>query len=139
MSSQPVLSQTQLLAMPDEAYMSQAQLTFFKQTLETELALLQENMRQTSEHLSLQQETPDPADRATQEENHSLELRARDRERKHLKTIHAALRRIEEGSYGYCEETGEKIGLQRLLARPTTRLCLEAQERHERRERQFNH
>lgn len=77
MSSQPVLSQTQLLAMPDEAYMSQAQLTFFKRTLETELALLQENMRQTSEHLSLQQETPDPADRATQEENHSLELRAR--------------------------------------------------------------
>lgn len=134
-----MLSQSQLLAMPDECYMSEAQLNFFKQLLETELQLLQENMRQTSAHLSLQQETPDPADRATQEENYTLELRTRDRERKHLKTIQSALRRIEEGSYGYCEETGEKIGLQRLLARPTTRLCLEAQERHERRERQFNH
>lgn len=139
MLSQPVLSQTQLLAMPYEAYMIRAPLTFIKQTPETELALFQENMRQTSEHLPLQQETPDPADRASQEENHSLALRARDRERKHLKTVHAARRRIEEGSYGYCEETGEKIGLQRLLARPTTRLCLEAQEWHERRERQFNH
>lgn len=134
-----MLSQTQLLAMPDDAYMSQTQLIFFKHMLETELQRLQENMRQTSAHLSLPQETPDPADRATQEENYSLELRARDRERKHLKTIQSALRRIEESSYGYCEETGEKIGLQRLLARPTTRLCLEAQERHERRERQFNH
>lgn len=119
--------------------MNQAQLAFFKQLLETELQLLQENMRLTSAHLSDQQETPDSADRATQEENYTLELRTRDRERKHLKTIQSALRRIEEGSYGYCEETGEKIGLHRLLARPTTRLCLEAQERHERRERQFNH
>jgi len=134
-----MVTHAQLLAMSADAYMNEAQLAFFRQLLQAQLQALQDNMRQTSEHLSDQQETPDPADRATQEETHSLELRTRDRERKHLKTIQSALRRIQDGSYGYCEDTGEPIGLARLLARPTTKLCLEAQERHERRERQFNH
>ncbi|SDK11534.1 transcriptional regulator, TraR/DksA family [Methylophilus rhizosphaerae] len=134
-----MLNTSELLAMPEDAYMNKAQLAFFKQLLQAQLQALQGNMQSTSKHLLDQQETPDPADRATQEETQSLELRTRERERKHVKTIHAALLRIEHGDYGYCEETGEPIGLARLLARPTTKLCLEAQERHERRERQFNH
>lgn len=134
-----MISEAQLLSMPEEAYMNEVQLAFFKYELQSQLQSLQENMQLTGEHLLDLQETPDPLDRATQEETRSIELRARERERKHLKTIQSALRRIEQGMYGYCEETGEPIGLLRLLARPTTRLCLEAQERHERRERQFNH
>lgn len=134
-----MISEAQLLSMPEEAYMNEVQLIFFKHQLQSQLQTLQENMQLTGEHLLDLQETPDPLDRATQEETRSIELRARERERKHLKTIQSALRRIEQGGYGYCEETGEPIGLPRLLARPTTRLCLEAQERHERRERQFNH
>ncbi|MGP1717969.1 MAG: RNA polymerase-binding protein DksA [Methylophilus sp.] len=134
-----MLTTAQLLSMPEDAYMNQAQLAFFKQLLEWQLDTLQANLLLTSVHLHDHQETPDPADRATQEETHGLELRARERERKHIKTIHAALVRIAQGQYGYCEETGEPIGLARLIARPSTRLCLEAQERHERRERQFNH
>lgn len=134
-----MLTEPQLLAMPEQAYMNALQLAFFKQRLQDELSALEENMRLTGTHLLDKQETPDPADRATQEETQGIELRARDRERKHLKTIQSALQRIANGTYGYCEETGEAIGLKRLLARPTTRLCLEAQERHERRERQFQH
>lgn len=134
-----MLSEQALLNMPQTAYMNEAQLAFFKQLLEAQLSALEGNMRLTSQHLQHQQETPDPLDRATEEESRGLELRARDRERKHLKTIQSALQRIANGSYGYCEETGEPIGLRRLLARPTTKLCIEAQERHERRERQFNH
>lgn len=134
-----MLNTSELLSMPEDAYMNKAQLAFFKQLLQAQLQALQGNMQSTSKHLLDQQKTPDPADRATREETQSLELRTRERERKHVKTIHAALLRIEHGDYGYCEETGEPIGLARLLARPTTKLCLEAQERHERRERQFNH
>jgi DnaK suppressor protein len=134
-----LLTPTELLAMPEDAYMNEAQLAFFKQLLQRQLDTLQANMQQTSIHLHVHEETADPADRASREESHGLELRARERERKHIKTIHAALLRIAQGSYGYCEETGETIGLARLIARPATRLCLEAQERHERRERQFNH
>jgi DnaK suppressor protein len=80
---------------------------------------------------------PDPADRATLEEEHALELRARDRERKLLKKVEAALLRIEDGSYGYCEETGEPIGVARLLARPTATLSIEAQERREMKQKMF--
>jgi DnaK suppressor protein len=80
---------------------------------------------------------PDPADRATQETEFGLELRTRDRERKLLKKIESALARIDDGSYGYCEETGEEIGLRRLEARPVATLCVEAQERRELAERQF--
>lgn len=134
-----MLTESELLSMPAEAYMNAAQLAFFQHLLEKQRLALHDNMRLTSSHLHEQEETPDPADRASQEESHGLELRTRERERKHLKSIAAALLRIRDGLYGYCEETGEPIGLPRLLARPTTKLCLEAQERHERRERQFNH
>lgn len=134
-----MVNEAELLSMPEEAYMNTTQLAFFKHRLHSQLQALQDNMHLTSTHLLDQQETPDPLDRATQEEVRSIELRARERERKHLKTIQSALLRIDQGTYGFCEETGEPIGLPRLLARPTTRLCLEAQERHERRERQFNH
>ena len=85
----------------------------------------------TTEHLRELSFAPDPADRATLEEEHALELRTRDRERKLLKKIDQALARIDDGSYGYCEETGEPIGIQRLLARPTATLTIEAQERRE--------
>jgi DnaK suppressor protein len=134
-----MLTTAELLSMPEDAYMNQAQLAFFKKLIQVQLASLQDNMQLTSLHLHEQQETPDPTDRATQEETHALELRTRDRERKHIKTLESALQRITHGQYGYCEETGEPIGLARLIARPATKLCLEAQERHERRERLFNH
>jgi DnaK suppressor protein len=80
---------------------------------------------------------PDPNDRATQESEFGLELRTRDRERKLLKKIDSAIARIDEGNYGYCEETGDEIGLRRLEARPVATLCVEAQERRELAERQF--
>lgn len=132
------MTESELLAMPDSDYMNASQLEFFKSLLLIELAQLQENLNHTSEHLREVEDAADPADRATQEESRGLELRTRDRERKYLKSINSALARIEDGRYGYCDDTGEPIGLQRLIARPTTKLCLEAQERHERRERQFS-
>lgn len=133
------LTEAELLAMPETDYMNAEQLAFFKAVLLRELAQLQENLSHTSEHLREVEEAADPADRATQEETRGLELRTRDRERKYLKSVNSAIARIEDGSYGYCVNTGEPIGLLRLIARPTTKLCLEAQEQHERRERQFNH
>lgn len=95
------------------------------------------NAGETTEHLRETVLVPDPADRATIEEEHALELRTRDRERKLIKKVQQALMRIESGEYGYCEETGEPIGLKRLLARPTATLSIEAQQRRELRQRQF--
>lgn len=123
---------------PEEDYMNEAHLTFFKQ----KLLKLQEDIINkatgTADYLQKDQEaTPDPADRATLEEEHSLELRTRDRERKLLNKVQASLRQIEEGSYGYCADTGEPIGLQRLLIRPTATLSVEAQERREQMKKQF--
>lgn len=117
--------------------MNADQLLFFKTLLEKQREQIADNARDTSNHLREHEEFSDPADRATQEELHTLELRTRDRERKLQKKIDAALRRIANSEYGFCEESGEPIGLPRLLARPTTTLSLEAQERHEQRERQF--
>ncbi|ABE49500.1 RNA polymerase-binding protein DksA [Methylobacillus flagellatus] len=134
-----IVSVEELLAMPDDHYMNPQQLAFFQRLLEQQLAHIRHNAAETSKHLREHEEFPDPADRATQEELHTLELRTRDRERKLEKKINAALQRIRDGEYGYCEESGEPIGLQRLLARPTATLALEAQERHERRERQYSH
>lgn len=133
------MTQEELLAMPETDYMNPSQQVFFHQLLERMRDEMLHNVATTSEHLRESEEMPDPADRATQEEEHSLELRTRDRERKLLHKIEEALQRIERGEYGYCEETGEPIGLKRLLARPTATLTLEAQERHEQRERQFGH
>lgn len=121
-----------LLAMPEADYMNVAQLAFFRARLLAMRAELERNARTTEEHLHGTIALPDPNDRATVEEEQALELRVRDRERKLLKKIGEALARIEDGSYGFCEETGEPIGLPRLLARPTASLSIEAQELRER-------
>ncbi len=122
----------------DEPFMNPLQLEYFRQKL---LAWRAELLQESSETLHhLQQESlaePDIADRASLETDRSLELRTRDRERKLISKINEALRRIEEGSYGYCEETNEPISLRRLEARPIATLSLEAQERHERMERTY--
>ena len=125
------LDRSEILAAPADDYMSSRQLEFFRTLLSEERDALLSSARETTLHLQVQESTPDPADRASQEEDHTLELRVRDRERKHLHKIDQALVRIEDGSYGWCEETGDPIGIGRLLARPTTTYSLEAQERHE--------
>lgn len=128
------LDEASLLAMPEADYMNAAQLAFFRARLLAMRAELERNARTTEEHLHGTIALPDPNDRATVEEEQALELRVRDRERKLLKKIDEALARIEDGSYGFCEETGEPIGLPRLLARPTASLSIEAQELRERRQ-----
>ncbi len=132
------LSEAELLAMPDAEYMSDKQLEFFRTRLQALKDDLLSNAGETTEHL--REDTsivPDPADRATIEEEHALELRTRDRERKLLKKISQSLGRIDAGDYGYCDETGEPIGLGRLLARPTATLSLEAQQRREMKQKMF--
>lgn len=132
------LTVAELMAMPEAEYMSEKQLDFFRAQLETQKDDLLSNAGETTEHL--REDTsivPDPADRATIEEEHALELRTRDRERKLLKKISQALARIESGEYGFCDETGEPIGLGRLIARPTATLSLEAQQRRELKQKMF--
>jgi DnaK suppressor protein len=124
-------TEAEVLKMPKSEYMNAAQLKFFREKLLDLQRQLRENAGATTEHLRELSFAPDPADRATLEEEHALELRTRDRERKLLKKIDSTLLRIDEGTYGYCEETGEPIGLQRLIARPTATLSIEAQERRE--------
>ena len=126
------LTEAELLAMPDSEYMNDKQTEFFRVRLLAQKEDLLSNAGETTEHL--REDTsivPDPADRATIEEEHALELRTRDRERKLLKKITQALARLDSGDYGFCDETGEPIGLPRLLARPTATLSLEAQQRRE--------
>ncbi len=120
----------------DEEFMNGRQLEYFKQKLlDWKEDILRES-RETLSHLQTETENhPDLADRASSETDRALELRTRDRQRKLISKIDDAVRRIEDGSYGYCEETGEPISLARLDARPIATLSLEAQERHERRER----
>jgi DnaK suppressor protein len=121
-----------------EAYMSAAQLEHFRMILQAWKRELMEEVDRTVHHMQDEASNfPDPNDRATQESEFGLELRTRDRERKLLKKIDSALERIEDGSYGYCEETGEEIGLKRLEARPVATLSLEAQERREMAEKQY--
>ena len=132
------LSESELLAMPETEYMGDKQLEFFRTRLQALKDDLLSNAGETTEHL--REDTsivPDPADRATIEEEHALELRTRDRERKLLKKISQSLTRIDSGEYGYCDETGEPIGLGRLLARPTATLSLEAQQRREMKQKMF--
>jgi len=121
-----------LLRAPDKEYMNEGQLAFFKQRLLELRTQLLTNADDTGQHLRENEVTTDPSDRATLEEEYTLELRTRDRERKLLKKVEKSLKMIDDGSYGYCEETGEPIGVPRLLARPTATLSLEAQERRER-------
>jgi DnaK suppressor protein len=132
------LTEPELLAMPDSEYMNDKQLEFFRSRLMMQKTDLLSNAGETTEHL--REDTtvvPDPADRATIEEEHALELRTRDRERKLLKKITQAIARIDNGEYGFCDETGEPIGLPRLLARPTATLSLEAQQRRELKQKMF--
>jgi DnaK suppressor protein len=124
-------TEEELLKMPESEYMNESQLAFFKYRLQQMEKELLANAGETTEHLRETVIVPDPADRATIEEEHALELRTRDRERKLLKKVQQALARIESGEYGYCEETGDPIGIPRLLARPTATLSLEAQQRRE--------
>ena len=130
-------TEAELIRQPKADYMSSGQRKFFKHRLLELQTQMRDNADATTEHLRELAVAPDPADRATQEEEHALELRTRDRERKLLKKIEAALLRIEDGSYGYCEETGEPIGVPRLLARPTATLTIEAQERRELKQKMY--
>jgi DnaK suppressor protein len=132
------LTDAEIIAMPDSEYMNATQMAFFRIKLVNLKNEVLSNASETTEHL--REDTvvvPDPADRATIEEEHALELRTRDRERKLLKKIEQSIHRIDEGDYGYCDETGEAIGVGRLLARPTASLSLEAQERREIKQRMF--
>ena len=132
------LSDEEVLAMPDSEYMNDKQMAFFRRKLVQLKQDILNNAGETTEHL--REDTvivPDPADRATIEEEHALELRTRDRERKLLKKIEQSIARIDAGDYGYCDETGEPIGVGRLLARPTATLSLEAQQRRELKQKMF--
>ncbi|WP_354354656.1 RNA polymerase-binding protein DksA [Variovorax boronicumulans] len=132
------LTDQEVIAMPDTEYMNEKQMAFFRLKLVELKRGILENAGETTEHL--REDTvvvPDPADRATIEEEHALELRTRDRERKLLKKIEQSIQRIDAGDYGYCDETGEPIGVGRLLARPTATLSLEAQQRRELKQKMF--
>jgi DnaK suppressor protein len=121
-----------------EQYMNKEQLEHFRTILNTWKRDLMQEVDRTVLHMKDEAANfPDPNDRATQESEFSLELRTRDRERKLIRKIEEALKRIDDGSYGYCNETGEEIGIKRLEARPVATLCVEAQERRERREKQY--
>jgi DnaK suppressor protein len=132
------LTDEEVLAMPDGEYMNEKQMAFFRLKLLRLKEDILNSAGETTEHL--REDTvivPDPADRATIEEEHALELRTRDRERKLLKKIEQSIARIDAGDYGYCDETGEPIGVGRLLARPTATLSLEAQQRRELKQKMF--
>ena len=132
------LTDAEIVAMPDEEYMNDVQMAYFRAKLVKLKQDMHQNAGETAENL--REDTvvvPDPADRATIEEEHALELRTRDRERKLLKKIEQSIARIDAGDYGYCDEPGEPIGVPRLLARPTATLSLEAQQRRELKQKMF--
>ena len=132
-----VLTAEEILKMPEDDYMNAQQLEFFRRRLTDLEKDLRANADQTTVNLRETTVVPDPADRATIEEEHALELRTRDRERKLLKKVQAAIKRIDDGDYGYCEETGDPIGVARLMARPTATLSLEAQQRRELKQKMY--
>lgn len=132
-----VLTAEEILKMPDDDYMNAQQLEFFRRRLTDLEKELRANADQTTVNLRETTVVPDPADRATIEEEHALELRTRDRERKLLKKVQAAIKRIDDGDYGYCEETWDPIGVARLMARPTATLSLEAQQRRELKQKMY--
>jgi DnaK suppressor protein len=132
------LTDADLMAMPDSEYMNDVQMSAFRLKLSILKQDILNSAGETTEHLREDTSVvPDPADRATIEEEHALELRTRDRERKLLKKIEQSIGRIDAGDYGYCDETGEPIGVGRLLARPTATLSLEAQQRRELKQKMF--
>ena len=136
-ANQAVLTEDAILKMSEDDYMNDVQLKFFRDRLRQMERNIRNNTDETTEHLRETVIVPDPADRATIEEEHALELRTRDRERKLLKKIEQALAQIDSGDYSYCEETGDPIGIPRLLARPTATLSLEAQQRRELRQKLY--
>lgn len=137
MANNKLLTAEEILQMSDDDYMDERQLAFFRNFLVQMEKELRQKADQTTVNLRETTVVPDPTDRATIEEEHALELRTRDRERKLLKKVEAAIRRIDEGDYGYCEETGEPIGVARLMARPTATLSLEAQQRRELKQKMY--
>ena len=137
MATKKLLTEQEILAMGEDDYMNDAQLAFFKHRLTQMENELQKNADKTTETLRETTVVPDPADRATIEEEHALELRTRDRERKLLKKVKAALKRIEDGDYGWCEETGEPIGVARHIARPPAAQSRGAQQRREIKQKMF--
>ena len=132
-----VLTAEEILKMPEDDYMNAQQLEFFRRRLTDLEKELRANADQTTVNLRETTVVPDPADRATIEEEHALELRTRDRERKLLKKVQAAIKRSDDGDYGFCEETGDPIGVARLMARPTATLSLEAQQRRELKQKMY--
>lgn len=137
MGAKKAITAEEILKMSDDDYMNDEQLEFFRRRLSNMENELRANADQTTVNLRETTIAPDPADRATIEEEHALELRTRDRERKLLKKVHAAIKRIDDGEYGYCEETGDPIGVARLMARPTATLSLEAQQRRELKQKMY--
>jgi DnaK suppressor protein len=131
------LTEAEVLVQPESDYMSKDQLAFFREKLVELRGQILHNATDTGEHLRDNEVATDPSDRATQEEEYTLELRTRDRERKLLKKVDKVIRMVDDGSFGWCEETGEPIGLARLIARPTATLSIEAQERRERMQKLF--
>lgn len=138
MATKKIITEKELFSMSEDDYMNEAQLAFFRARLQEMESELRRNAGQTTETMRQTQSATDPNDRATIEEEHALELRTRDRERKLLKKVQAAIKRIDDGEYGWCAETGEPIGIARLLARPTATLSLEAQQRRELKQKMYN-
>lgn len=134
-----LMTDEDILKMSDDEYMNDVQLAFFKLRLKRLEDEMVANAQKTTQAFQEQDTNyiADPSDRATLEEEYALELRTRDRERKLLQKIRGVIESINNGDYGYCEDTGEPIGLKRLLARPTATLSLEAQERREKRQKHF--
>lgn len=132
-----LLTEEQLLAMPPGDYMNVEQLEFFRHRLMTLEQEILANADATTENMRTTEFVSDPTDRATIEEEQGLELRTRDREHKLLMKVQQAVARIDSGQYGWCEETGEPIGIARLLARPTANLALDAQERRESKQKSY--
>ena len=126
-----MLTEKELLAQPEDDYMSDEQVGFFKAVLEKQKDELVHGLEETSQHLQNQERESDENDRASLEEERWLELRIREREGKLIVKIDRALRRMEGGTYGYCDDSGEEIGLERLLIRPTASLSIEAKQRRE--------
>ncbi|WP_416139864.1 RNA polymerase-binding protein DksA [Halomonas sp. HK25] len=129
--------EARLVAMPDDDYMNDEQLAFFRERLLEEKAQVEAHLREVRSAMAAHERNSDELDQAAFEEELRLQLRQADRETRLLANIDAALRRIDSNDYGYCEETGEPIGLPRLLLRPTARLCLEAKERQEQQEHHY--
>ncbi|MFG6178125.1 TraR/DksA family transcriptional regulator [Halomonas sp. THAF12] len=126
-----------LLAMSDEAYMDDEQRAFFRRRLHDERETIEARLREVRESIAHHERGGDELDQAAGEEEMRLALRQADRESRLLRNIAAALRRLDDGEYGYCEETGQPIGLARLMFRPTARLCVEAKEHQEQREHHY--